>query len=113
MLDSVKGDRGPIVRSYLQRTYCDPFAKRGWVYADGTLSIKAQLWLMNGRACSEGSSSGGPPVTVPCDPSYESFDCGLLPFVRKAEVQTYLAELTKTHRVVCDDGTPLDRLGAT
>jgi hypothetical protein len=113
MLAEVKGDRGPIVRHYLRRTYCDRFAQRGWVYEDGSLSIKAQLWLMNGYACSAGSSNGGPAVTVPCDPSYESFECGLLHVVRRAEVQAYLDKLTRTHHVVCDDGTPLDELGAT
>jgi len=112
MLAGVKGDRSPLVRSYIQRTYCDRFAKNGWVYADGTLSIKAELWLDHGATCSE-STPGGPTVTVPCEPDFESFECGLLHFVRKAEVQAYLAKLTRTHRVVCDDGTPLDELGAT
>jgi hypothetical protein len=41
------------------------------------------------------------------------FECGLLHFVRRAEAQAYIHELTKTHHVVCDDGTPLDELGAT
>jgi len=113
MVASIKGDRSPMVRSYVQRTYCDRFAKHGWVYEDGTLSIKAHLWLMNGYACSEGSSDGGPTRTVACDPSYESYECGLLHFVRRAEVRAYLAKLTEKHHVVCDDGTPLDKLGAT
>jgi hypothetical protein len=112
MLAGIKGDRGPMVRSYVQRTYCDRFAKHGWVYADGTLSIKAELWLDHGTSCSE-STGSGPAVTVPCEPDFDSFDCALLHFVRKAEVQAYLAKLSKTHQVTCDDGTPLDDLGAT
>ena len=100
-----------MVRSYTQHTYCDRFAKRGWVYEDGTLSIKAHLWLLNGYACSE-SSNGGHAVTVPCKPSFDPLECGLLHFVRKAEVRAYLDKLTKTHHVTCDDGTPLDKLGA-
>ena len=53
ILDGIKGNRSPIVQSYIQRTYCDRFAKHGWVYEDGTLSIKAHLWVMNGYTCSE------------------------------------------------------------
>jgi hypothetical protein len=112
MLAGVEGDRGPMVRSYIQRTYCDRFAKHGWVYEDGTLSIKVQDWLLHGEACSEGTV-GGRTVTVSCEPTYELFECGLLHFVRRAEAQAYIHELTKTHHVVCDDGTPLDELGAT
>jgi hypothetical protein len=37
-------------------------------------------------------------------------DCGLLHLVRRNEVQTYLEELGRP--VECDDGTPLDQLGA-
>ena len=48
MLAGIEGDHGPMVRSYVQRTYCDRFAKRGWVYEDGMLSIEAHLWLMHG-----------------------------------------------------------------
>ena len=43
-LDRIDGDGGPAgggLRSYVERTYCGPFARKGWVYADGTLSIKA------------------------------------------------------------------------
>ena len=100
------------MRSYIQRTYCDRFAKHGWVYEDGTLSIKAHLWVMNAYTCSEGSSDE-PAVTVPCKPSYDPMECALLHYVRRAEAQAYIKELTKTHHVTCDDGTPLDELGAT
>ena len=53
-----------MVRSYIERTYCDRFAQHGWVYGDGTLSIKAQIWFMHAGTCSE-SRIGGPTVTVP------------------------------------------------
>jgi len=33
------------VRHYIAVTYCDRFARKGWVYADGALSIDAQHWL--------------------------------------------------------------------
>ena len=55
LLAGIKGNRGPIVQRYIQRTYCDRFARHGWVYEDGTLSIKAHLWVMNGYTCSEDS----------------------------------------------------------
>lgn len=112
MLARVKGDRGPMVRSYVERTYCNRFAHNGWVYPDGTLSIKAHIWLMNGYACSSGSAGGGQTTTEPCKPSYDPLECGLLHFVRKSEAQAYIHELQKAHRVTCDDGTPLSDLGA-
>jgi hypothetical protein len=111
ILEGIEGNRGPMVRSYIERTYCDRFARRGWVYADGALSIKAHLWLMNAGTCSE-STSGGPAVTVPCEPSFDPLECALLHYVRRAEVQAYIRKLAKTHRVRCDDGTPLEQLGA-
>ena len=100
------------MRSYIQRTYCDRFARHGWVYEDGTLSIKAHLWVMNGYTCSE-ANSDQPAVTVPCKPSFDPLECALLHYVRRAEAQAYIHQLTKTHHVTCDDGTPLDELGAT
>jgi hypothetical protein len=112
ILAGIKRDRSPMVRSYIQRTYCDRFAKHGWVYEDGTLSIKAHLWAMHGGSCSEGTA-GGLTVTVPCEPSFDPLECALLHFVRRAEAQAYIHELTKSHHVTCDDGTPLDKLGAT
>jgi hypothetical protein len=36
ILEGIKGERGPMVRSYIERTYCDRFARCGWVHADGT-----------------------------------------------------------------------------
>jgi hypothetical protein len=112
MLAGIQGDRGPMVRSYIERTYCDRFAQHGWVYGDGTLSIKAQIWLMHAGTCSE-SRNGGPTVTVPCEPTYELFECALLHYVRRAEAQAYIRQLSKKHRVRCDDGTPVYELGAT
>jgi hypothetical protein len=112
ILAGIKRDRSPMVRSYIQRTYCDRFAKQGWVYEDGTLSIKAQLWVMHGYTCSE-ANSDQPAVTVPCKPSFDPLECALLHFVRRAEAQAYIHQLTKSHHVTCDDGTPLDKLGAT
>ena len=38
--------------AYIERMYCGPFARKGWVYADGALSIKAHVYIMNGDACS-------------------------------------------------------------
>ena len=101
-----------MVRSYIFRTYCSRFAKHGWVYEDGTLSIKAHLWLMSAGSCSE-SRNGEPAVTVPCEPSFDPLECALLHYVRRGEVEAYIRELMKTHTVSCDDGTPLDKLGAT
>jgi hypothetical protein len=112
ILAGIKRDRSPMVQSYVQRTYCDQFAKHGWVYEDGTLSIKAHLWAVHGGICREGTAAG-PMVTVPCKPSFDPLECALLHFVRRAEAQAYIHQLTKSHRVTCDDGTPLDKIGAT
>jgi hypothetical protein len=102
------------IRSYVERTYCEPFARKGWVYADGTLSIGAQLSTLNGGACAAGSSkAGGSTTTIPCDarPLYP-LDCAVLQYVRRNEVRTYLHKLERSHSVSCDDGTPLGKLGA-
>jgi len=116
-LDRTKGDRGALVRSYIERTYCGPFARKGWVYADGTLSIKAHLWLVNGYACSAGGSTpGGGTTTLPCDPRAAALDpleCGILHNVRRDEVRAYIRKLKRSQSVRCDDGTPLYKLGAT
>jgi hypothetical protein len=39
-------------------------------------------------------------------------DCGLLDLVRRSEVSEYVSELQRGRDVRCDDGTPLDLLGA-
>jgi hypothetical protein len=38
------------LRRYVEVTYCNRFARKGWVYDDGALSIDAQRWLVHGRA---------------------------------------------------------------
>jgi hypothetical protein len=113
MLDRVGG--GAEVRSYVERTYCGPFARKGWVYADGTMSINAHLYLLNGNACSEMvGTPDGQMTTVPCDPRAAMLDpleCAVLHYVRRDEVRAYIRKLERSQSVSCDDGTPLDKLG--
>jgi hypothetical protein len=113
-LDRIGGDAK--IRSYVQSTYCTPFARKGWVYADGTLSIKAHLDLLNAGTCEEvTSSSAGSLTTVPCNPAdkLDPLDCAILHYVRKDEVRNYIRKLERSQSVSCDDGTPLDKLGAS
>ena|ERR1700694_1560571 len=117
-LDRVKGDRGAMVRSYIEDTYCRPFAENGWVYADGTLSINAHLYLLKGgNSCkSETLTPGGQMKTIPCKPVAEMLnplECAILHQVRRDEVRAYIRMLKRSQTVTCDDGTPLDKLGAT
>ena len=105
------------VRRYVMMTYCEPFARNGWVYSDGSLSIKAQLWLVHGgrESCST-SKPGEPSKTVPCSTLLspgqpQMIDCAILRFVRRSEVRTYLRRLGGPARVQCDDGTRLATLG--
>jgi hypothetical protein len=116
-LDRVKGYDRAQLRSYIETAYCGKFARKGWVYADGTLSIKAHLELVNGYACSAGESTpGGGTRTIPCDPraqALEPLECGILHNVRRAEVRAYIRKLKRTQKVRCDDGTPLDKLGVS
>jgi hypothetical protein len=112
MLEQVDGPRTPIVREYLRRTYCVPFAKHGWVHADGTISIEAHEWMLSQRTCV--SEQDG--VTTKCDPregmEAPVLECALLHLVRRSEVQSYLEDLQRRRgKVECDDGTPLDQLG--
>ena len=105
-------DRGPMVRKYIQTTYCDRFAANGWVYDDGKLSIKAHLWVVNGGTCST-SQDGGPTITkTPCPVDPGDLECAVLHFVRKAEAQAYIRRLERKGEVKCDDGTPVGNLGA-
>jgi hypothetical protein len=102
-----------VVRRYIKRTYCAPFEKRGWVYDDGALSIRAHVEQPG--SCS--SSVGGETRTVPCEELQRRderlvLDCALLHIVRRSEVREYVQELQRNHEVSCDDGTPLDELGA-
>ena len=76
-----------------------------------TLSIDAQEWLVKGRTCAT-SRNGQPSRTVPCDEldtGATTIDCGMLHYVRRSEVQEYLRHVAAKQ---CDDGTPLDELGA-
>jgi len=113
-LDRIGG--GAEIRTYVERTYCGPFARKGWVYADGTLSIKAHLYLLNGNACSAVTgTSGGQMKTIPCDPRaalLDPLECAILHYVRRDEVRAYIRKLKRSQPVRCDDGTPLDKLGA-
>jgi hypothetical protein len=115
-LDRIGGNGGAETRSYVERTYCEPFARKGWVYTDGTLSINAHLDLLNGAACEEMTSTpGGSTTTIPCDPRAAMLDpleCAVLHYVRRDEVRAYVLKLERSQSVTCDDGTPLDRLGA-
>ena len=114
VLDRIGG--GAEVRRYVERTYCRPFARKGWVYADGTLSIKAHLYLLNGNACSAMTGApGGQMTAIPCDPRaalLNPLECAILHYVRKDEVRAYIRKLERSQSVTCDDGTPLDKLGA-
>jgi hypothetical protein len=107
---TVHGNRSEV-KAYLRGTYCDRFAANGWVYADGALSIDAQNWLVHGYTC-ERSQTGQRTRTVPCDDingESATIECGMLHFVRRAEVREYLLHVKATH---CDDGTPFAELGA-
>jgi hypothetical protein len=53
-------------RRYVEEAYCERFAKSGWVYEDGALSIAAYEWLLRSGTCEVGSE-GEPTRTVPCE----------------------------------------------
>jgi hypothetical protein len=103
------------VRHYVSVTYCERFARNGWVYSDGALSIDAQRWLVRGgrEKCAKASPTGNT-ETIPCKelPQGEPrvIVCGILHHVRRSEVRTYL-RVREGHGVKCDDGTPLGALG--
>jgi hypothetical protein len=106
-------------RRYVEVTYCAPFDERGWVYEDGSLSIAAHTWLIEGS--SEECLSGGadePAQTVPCEEleptaGLQVIDCAILHHVRRSEVRDYIEQLQQKHEVECDDGTPVEALGAS
>jgi len=107
------------VRRYVEVTYCSPFAERGWVYEDGTLSIAAHTWLIEGSS-EECSSAGAdePAQTVPCEElepmaGLQIIDCAILHQVQRSEVRGYIEHLQRKHQVECDDGTPVEELGAS
>ena len=106
------GAQDARARRYVEMTYCRPFAVRGWVNDDGTVSIDAHRWVVSaGTAECAVAEAGKPAPTVDCDtfPRDEMLDCALLHHVRKDEVRAYLDALP--YKVRCDDGTPLDELG--
>ena len=102
------------LRRYVERTYCSRFEEEGWIYDDGTLSIDVHTDT-RAEECAV-AEPGKPSRTVPCEQlesGFEVLDCAILHHVRKSEVQAHLAELMRRHTgVQCDDGTPLDELGA-
>jgi hypothetical protein len=104
------------VRRYIEGTYCSPFEREGWVYEDGTLSIAAYLSLAGGgsEACASGEAGATETAScgeLPADASVV-LDCAVLHVVRREDVQRYVRELERHHEVSCDDGTPLEHLGA-
>jgi hypothetical protein len=118
-LERVEGEDANTeeTRRYVEATYCAPFAERGWVYEDGTLSIAAQSWLIEGSS-EECVSAGAdePAQTVPCEKleptgGVQVLDCAILHQVRRSEVRVYLEQLQRKHEVECDDGTPVEALG--
>jgi hypothetical protein len=102
-------------RRYVEKTYCRPFDRRGWVHEDGTLAIDAHVALTKGGSCAT-AEAGQPAETVPCDQLHQledvvTLDCAVLHLVRREDVRRYIDKLKRTRRVACDDGTPLDKLG--
>jgi hypothetical protein len=103
------------IRRYAERAYCVPFEQRGWIYDDGTLTIEAHT-DSGSEQCAR-AEAGEEARTVPCEElevveSPRVLDCGLLHLVRRSDVSEYVAELQRTRDVRCDDGTPLEQLGA-
>lgn len=107
------------VRRYVESTYCSRFEREGWIYEDGSLSIAAQVALADSGSSEEcvTAKAGEEAETVPCEELEGAdgplvLDCAILHVVRWGEVQAYVEELERRREVSCDDGTPLDRLGA-
>ena len=102
------------IRRYVETAYCAPFDRRGWVHADGTLSIAA--YTDSGSEDCQRAEPGGASQEVPCDEveahAPEVLDCALLDLVRKDEVTAYLEKLRRDHEVRCDNGAAVDELGA-
>jgi hypothetical protein len=99
------------LRRYVEVTYCNRFARKGWVYDDGALSIDAQRWLVHGARCAT-STEGGSTRTIPCEVvEIGTMECAMLRFVRRREVRAYIVEVQRHGSVSCDDGTPLSALG--
>ena len=104
-----------LTRRYVERTYCERFASRGWVYADGALRIAAHEWLEAGYEC-ETEAVDGSTTAGECEelgPGEEGvLECAILRHVRRSEVQAYVAEIRRERgEIACDDGTPPAELG--
>ncbi len=106
------------VRRYIESTYCSRFEREGWIYEDGTLSLAAHVAFAESGSSEECATAeaGGDAGTVPCEELEGDgpllLDCAILHLVRRGEVREYVGELERSREVSCDDGTPLDRLGA-
>jgi hypothetical protein len=107
------------VRQYIESAYCSRFEREGWIYDDGTLSITAHVVFVEAGSAEEcvTAESGEEAETVPCEELEGGdgplvLDCATLHVVRRSEVRDYVEELERSREVSCDDGTPLDRLGA-
>ena len=103
---------------YIESTYCSRFEREGWISDDGTLSIAAHVVFADGGAeeCVT-AEAGEEAETVPCVKLEGGngplvLDCALLHLVPRGEVREYVGVLERSREVSCDDGTPLDRLGA-
>jgi hypothetical protein len=109
LLTNAEGGESGAARDYARRTYCGPFASRGWVYEDGALSIDAQTWLVEGgmEIC-ETAGEDGQSVTIPCEDESRAINCAMLRHVRRGEVRQYLAQRPDLE---CEDGTPVEQLG--
>lgn len=109
LLTNAEGRETDAARAYVRRTYCGPFASRGWVYDDGALHIDAQEWLDEGgmEVC-ETAGEDGQSVTIPCADEPPVINCAMLRHVRRGEVRQYLAQRPD---LGCQDGTPVQQLG--
>ena len=114
-VERAEGGATQEAERYVRTTYCEPFEKRGWVHADGTLTIDA--YVNNTTVSCASAGPGEPSSTVPCerldkqgDPPV--LDCALLHLVRRSEVREYFASLRRKRGLTCDDGTRVTDLGA-
>jgi len=115
--ETLTPERRAVAERYARETYCERFEREGWVNEDGTLSIDAHRWLVDGMRCAVGGD-GEPDREVDCEELAERerdpmLDCALLHHVRDEEVQAYVREVERRRGVEpeCDDGTPVDELG--
>ena len=106
------------IEQYVEQTYCTEFESQGWLYDDGTVSIRAHLALVDDGSDECGvAAPGGAERTVPCEELDVAeapliLDCAVLHHVPRREVEDYLRKLQRSGEVRCDDDTPLGELGA-